>query len=137
MGINQKCEYFKILDVYSGFEHEMFKYVLKYYEQLVLQKYADMELIVQVLKYCGNSLMKKDKLGCARIVYYRALMFGWDSCRPVCSKSELMAKLCNNIAITYFKEQEFANSKIWTVLALKFNPKYKKCEERLQYINHK
>ncbi|MCP5019202.1 MAG: hypothetical protein GY938_28555 [Ketobacter sp.] len=119
--------------MYPGFEHTLIKYCCKYEDKFLNNNFEN-ELFVDILRECGNSLFKKNKLLSARKVYYCGIQFGWNFCKPMKNKSNMIAILFNNIAVTYCVEKEFEKAKIWAVQALDFKPDYEKCQIRLKYI---
>ncbi len=127
---------FADLDVYFGFEEEVYSYCATRRHEINVDGGNPPELSVSFLKYAGNLLFKKHKVESAKLFYYTAMIYAWYHCGPQSNKMVLMAKLCNNMAVTYHLQQNYVKSKEWSLKALEFMPCYKKCSDRLEYISH-
>ena len=141
---NWKEKYLRILDL----DEEVYG---KYCEMMTLQitennAFKQMSCIDQMdkLKAMGNDIKKAGHCNNAALTLYRLAIekFGEDdgthqNCQANQIHDDLLSKLCHNVSLVYFEQNDFEKSVVFARFALILKPGYSKCVERIKLINKK
>ena len=100
--------------------------------------------IMRIMKEMGNEIYKNGLFDSAFQIYSGgvcALGTYDDESHGGCDQNEehnkLLAQLYNNMAVIYYSENDYVKSRKYSKLALKWNPNYEKCKQRLKCIRFK
>ena len=125
----------------------------KYREIMVLQKNNDKRINkipciekMMILKEVGNTVKIAGKLDKAAMLIYCAAIScvkgDGSSCKHCKKKKDvknhdnILSKLLHNVSLLYFENNNLDSSAEYAKRALKLNPNYKKCLNRLKIINN-
>ena len=98
--------------------------------------------IMSRLKSMGNEVKNAKHCDKAAMTLYQAGARKWGhddglhaSCQADELHNDLLAKLLHNISLIYFEKNKLESSCEYAKMALKIDPQYKKCAERVKIIN--
>ena len=97
---------------------------------------------LQKLKEIGNDMFAAKNYQAASVVYAAAFKMTCMNppaqyATPMIELKHMKSVLSNNAAAVCIKLQQYSNSQKWNEQALQFNPNYKKCLQRKQYLQKK